>query len=682
MGVKELPNIANYADLHLQPVRRLHITVEVIDKDGNVIETIQGLSTGGSINVSGSSLIRRTGNLSFVLIDSFLPKKGSILWMTNKIRVYAGIENLSSSDAVVTHFCLGTFYITEPKVDISNDSNSISITLQDNMMRWEQEELETKLKIDAGTPLNTAVSSLMSLYGEWNVSVEFTDLKIPYTLEFEEGETIMSVLTTIRDLYMDWECFYDVDGTFVFRKMEIQKENGEPIAWRFEKESDLITSLSVGFTYKDIKNRVVVIGQINDKTGITPKAESSITLETSPFHKNEIGVKTKVITESSYGTVLQCESRARYELFKMSTFQEKITISTVPIYYLDANNVIEVVSRLSPEAEQYVIDSISIGLGVGDEMSIQGHKLYYDHFDTNGTLAKYQQTADIVINGIQNLGWLSLAEKRISDYFGLEGDGSKLIVRFEYQGKLGITAYVTGYVGDRVQTLTIDLADFEGSSGDSGDNGVSKADYSDRILGHEMVHAVMNNSLSVKKTMMMPEWFKEGVAEFLHGADERLKTLIVTDNAIDNSLLTGLVSRSIELLNGAVWQSESKDYGASYIILKYLDSKFSVGKNMKTFMWSIKQSVSAGDVAVKEAIVENTGLASYEEFVRDFNTHAVNYLKFNVTLNIGQDEVDTGSIGGSDHHGSSDLNAEDVFDNTQAVEGVSAVGFKVEFQRP
>jgi hypothetical protein len=682
MSNKDLPKIANYADLHLQPVRKLHITVEALDHNNRTIETIQGLSTGGSLSVSANSLIRRAGSLSFVLFDFLLPKEGSILWMTNKIRVYAGIEDLSTSEGTVTHFCLGTFYLSEPQISVTRDSREITIDLEDNMMRWEQKELENKLVIEAGTPLHTAVSSLMNLHGEWNTEIEFTELQVPYKLEFNEGDTILDILTKLRNLYMDWECFYDVDGTFVFRRMDIQKPYGEPIAWRFEREADLITTYKESFTYKNVRNRVVVIGAMDERTGLTPRAEATISLETSPFHRNKIGEKTKVFTENELSTMEQCDAKARYELFKASTFQKQLEINTIPIYYLDGNNVIEVRNPNTNEVEPYIIDAIQIGLGIEEEMSLSCHKLYYNHFEINSSLDKYRESADLVIDGIMNKGWLSLSEKRVRDYYGLEGDGSKVIVRFEYGSKYGTTAYVTGYDNDSIQTLTIDLADFESPIGDSGDIGQTKAEYSDRVLGHEMVHIVMNSAFGVSKTMQMPDWFKEGVAEFIHGADERLKASIVTNGFIDPVKVTGLVQTATDLLNGSLWQSLSDFYSAGYVIAKYIDTKLSAGKDYKTLMASIKASSETGDLAIQNAIVENTDFATFEDFVTNFSNNAENYIKYNISLNVDADEVDTGSIAGSDHRGTVDLSAEQIFNNSLANRGESARGFTVEFDRP
>ena len=683
MGVRDIPNISNYASLHLQPVRGLAVTVEVLDKDLRQLDTIQGIATGGNISVSNSSLIRRTGSLSFTLFDYLLPQKQSLLWITNRIRVYAGLQDLTSSEGQYTHFCLGTFYITEPSVSISNDNRSISIELQDNMMRWEQEELENKLVIEAGAPLHSAVQSIMRSFGEWNVLVDFTDLTIPYKLEFNEGESLVNILTQLRDLYMDWECFYDVDGTFIFRKMQIQRPDGEPVAWSFKGSADLITSFKESFAYSGVKNKVVVVGAMNERSGITPKAEAKIANVESPFHENEIGVKKTVITENSYGTIQQCDSRARYELFKMSNFQEKIDISSLPIYFLDGNDIIEVMSS-NGKLSKYVIESIGFGLGIGDEMSISAYKLYYDNADDiESSLEGVREIANRVIDGIKNKGWLSLSEQRIYDYYGLAGNGNKLFIEFEKGARYGTTAYVTGYLNETRQTLTIDVADFDSSiDSDSGDTGAGKAEYSDRILGHEIVHAVMNDAFTVNKTRLMPAWFKEGASEFIHGADERLKLSIVENGVISDAKLDNLVDMAVKMLKDDYWDGKSDSYSAGYVIMKYLDKKLVGKKNMKTLMNSIRLSTKSGSIALKESIVENTSFSTYNEFVLDVQGNLKEFITTKITLNLDGDEVDTGSIGGSDHRGTSPLNAEDVFDNSKAEVGVMLKNFEVIINMP
>ncbi|KYG38157.1 hypothetical protein AZF08_20070 [Bacillus gaemokensis] len=680
MSGKNIPNIANYADLHLQSIRKLYITVEVLDEEMNTIETIQGLSTGGDISISNSSLIRRTGNLSFVLLDSLRPTEGSLLWMTNRIRVYAGIEDLTSSDGTITHFCLGTFYITEPSVDISPENRTTTIALQDNMMRWEMEQLENKIVIDADTPIHTAITEILHLYGEWKADIQFTTLTVPYKLEFNEGDTVLDIIETLRDLYMDWEAYYDVDGTFVFRKMQIQREDGEPVSWVFNGESNHITTFGENYTYKNVKNKVVVIGRMDDKTGLTPKAEVSLAKEDSPFHESKIKVRKKVVVDTKLTTLSQCESSARYELFKASNFQEQLAITSVPVYFLDGNDIIEVYNFVSKKVERYIIDSISTGLGVKDNMTINAHKMYYDTIEVDSSLTEAREIATIVEDGIMNKGWLSLSEQRIKNYYGLVGSGADVTVRFENGEKHGVTAYVAGYMGTKRQVLTIDLADFKSNGDDNGNTGAGKEEYSDRILGHEVVHLLMNDVFGVEKTRLMPTWFTEGSAELLHGADERLKFSIVDNGVINNTKLNNLISLATRMLKDNYWEDTSDSYSAGYVIMKYLDKKIVDGKDMKSVMNSIKSSTKSGGEAVKDAIIANTAFTTYDAFINDFTANAVNYVK-SIRLNLTGDEIDTGSIAGYDHRGTTALNAEAIFDNSKAVQGKALESFNVNFDR-
>ncbi|MCY9056049.1 hypothetical protein MOE90_20605 [Bacillus spizizenii] len=671
--------LADYATLHLQPIRRLHVTIEVLNDDNETIEVLQGKSTAGNINNEGTSLMRRTGNLTLVLFDYLLPNQASLLWMTNKIRVYAGIDNLRSTDATPTHFCLGTFYITEPNVSISRDNRTISISLEDRMSKWSEEQFENKLIIEAETPVSVAVKSILSVAGETNIDhIEESDLLVPYQIEFAQGSTVEDALKKILDLYMDWEAYYNTEGNFVYQKMTMQYDRDLTPAWTFPEDSQLLLTFNENYTYKGVKNRIVVFGTMDETTGITPRSQADL-VPSLTFGADNIGIRKKVIVESSYIKKEQCESKAKFELWKASTLQEKVSITCVPIYFLDSNDIIELWNPATKETVRYSISSINFGLGVNDTMQIQATKVYYDDV----ILDAHDAQVDHIIDMITNKGWLSIPEARIKQYYGLEGDGASLVVNFEYNESGGTTAYVTGYLGTTTQTLTIDLVDLGGSVGDNGDSGLpSKGDYADRIIGHEMVHAVMNNQCGMAKMDKAPVWFTEGSAEFIHGADERVKASIVEDGRINDEYLDYMIKRGVSVLKNESWNADSDDYSASYVIMKYIDKKITAGKDMRSFMATFKNSTSDGLTAVKEAIVANTGYSTFDEFVSDFEANGANFVKTKMTLNLDGDEVDTGSIGGSDHRGTKPLNAEDIFDESLAEAGVIAKGFKVTFERP
>jgi flagellin len=290
-----------------------------------------------------------------------------------------------------------------------------------------------------------------------------------------------------------------------------------------------------------------------------------------------------------------------------------------------------------------------------------------------------------IMDGIKNKGWLTQAEDRILDQFGLQGNGENLTIKFENDSPGGTAAYVTGSTGTTDQTLTIDLNDFSPSSGDSGDNGSGGAGYSDRVLAHEMVHAVMNSEFGVTDTIEMGSWFKEGSAELIHGGDERLESYI-SDGAggLDSAQVDNMVARATELLNGAEWNGDSKDYAAGYLIMKYVDDQATTsGNDMADIMTDVKSLVAAntGSDAVETAIANNTGAGDFATFVSNFSSLDAAAVGDFINFTDGA-EADTGAIGGSDNGGSA-LTAENVFDNTTDVTADQiSKNFTATFQDP
>ncbi|MFD2679315.1 flagellinolysin [Bacillus seohaeanensis] len=276
---------------------------------------------------------------------------------------------------------------------------------------------------------------------------------------------------------------------------------------------------------------------------------------------------------------------------------------------------------------------------------------------------------DNVLKGLKEGGWLQVAEQEIKDLYGITGQGSKLKVILEEGEPYGELASVGGTTA--MMELHIDLSDFDPATGENGSNSLGPGYYADRVIAHEMVHAVMNDAFGAVKTNAMQKWFKEGSAEFIPGGDERLKGVIGTSGSIDSTKVTDLVTRATNLLNGedslgdpVTWNGDNTDYSAGYVIMKYVETKLTSGKDFTDLMGHIKASSSAGDLAVEEAIEANTSFATFDDFITDFKSNAGTYIN-GLSLDWGTDETDTGSIKGSDH-GGTDFNAENIIDESLA----------------
>lgn len=668
-------------DVHMHPIRNLEITIQVLDeRTQEVIETITGKADSGDVNMDSNSLIRRTLSLTMSVDPDLFPKPDSLMWFGKILRVYAGLTDMTENDRQL-NFLLGTFWLDEGGYSIDDGASTLDFSLSDKMTKYEDVETEYAIIIPQGVPIDEAIRLVMESVGE----TEFGEMQVlnrnyvvPYTLEYGIGENVMSIIEEVRDLYMDCVCGYNIKGQFEFKKLNIQRQTdvAEP-KFQFDANAsdraDLTLSFDESYNLKEIRNRIIVYGGTNELTGMTPRGEVRITDPDSPFNIDAIGERKKIMIEDGLFTNDQCVSWGRYHAWKLSNFQEVANIDTVPIYILDAHDIIEVTHPYTGKIERYMIDDFSLGLGVDETMSITAHKLYYVTLEYGEEVVELIQHFE---NGIYNWGWLSLGEQRIHEAFNMSGSGeATLTVRFIDNVLGGMQASVTSYDTTKNQTMLIDLADFSGldPTSPSGDNGRSTGDYADRVLGHEMFHAVINDYLGHSKVLGIPLWFNEGMAEFLHGARERFSVSYIDLN--DEDKKQAMIDRASDMFDG-LWAGDNNDYAVAYMMAIAIyeaqtsqewDGMFQRLRESENislnFLYKLLPNLGTSHVEIK-SILLNT-MRNMDVWGKLFD----------------KTEVDTGSVGGEyfmNLYGTP-LTAETVFNNADAT--IDSIGFNLRIER-
>ena len=667
------------ASVMRQPIRNLQTTIQILDDDNTIIDTITGRVTDGSINYSATSLTRRTGTLKMIVDQQYLPSNKSVIWFNKRVRVYQGIVDLTHYPREAVNFLLGTFWIDESALSISENSRSISITLSDKMNKWDGLGLENQLKIEHGTPMSEAMRGIMELIGETDFGYMYSSNEkevMPYDYKKEVGTDIMDIIEDFRDMYMDFICGYNVLGQFEYRKIEMQKKDeSRQVKWDFDStivdRADLTLSFSEAYNLKDVKNRVVIVGSTSTKTGYTPQGSVKVTDASNVFNVDAIGTRTKVIKNSDLTNDLQCVSQARYEIWKSAHFQEKVTIETVPVYPLQPNDLIIITNPVTKKSYRYMIDTISTDLGVDGRMSIDAHKLYYLGLDY-GT--SEMPIVAAIKNGIEKLGWLSLAEQRIKDCYGISGDGKNtIIIRFVVNQVGGEQASTTAYLTSRNQTMELDIKDFEklDLKSENGDVGRSKGDYADRVLGHEMFHAVCNDFYGAPKTIDMPIWFKEGFAELLHGGKDRYET--IGGYTTYEEKKKALIARARKQLNG-FWESTSEDYVSAYLIAAAMYYLCGSKESLQAMFQRLEQAENVNlNFLYKALPLTETAPQMIDKVIEEMEQMPLWQYLNDIS------DTDTGSIGGNHMMNiyNRPLNAEDVFNNQEAT--CASLGFKLRY---
>ncbi len=273
---------------------------------------------------------------------------------------------------------------------------------------------------------------------------------------------------------------------------------------------------------------------------------------------------------------------------------------------------------------------------VGKTTQFNGQTLFSQDASSIGGDDKVRK----VIDGLKT-GWLGSAEAMIKKYYGIEADGAGLELRLgNTDGPSNVLAYVEGTTGSGKWSnlsLNLDMADFGG--GGTADGGASPM-YSDRIVAHEMTHAIMARSMNFDS---LPKWFVEGTAELIHGADERLR------GAIAGSSVAAVVS-------GASGPNPS--YEGAYAASRYLHDRLKqlgVDGGMKGLMTYMSKNQGATlDTALNA--VTNGAYTDAGAFMADFQANGANFI--NTRMNLVN--ADTGAIGGLDADGGPSSDAKDV----------------------
>lgn len=277
--------------------------------------------------------------------------------------------------------------------------------------------------------------------------------------------------------------------------------------------------------------------------------------------------------------------------------------------------------------------------------------------------------ADDVTEKLQT-GWLKDAEALVTAAFGLTGGGATMNIELERGGSGGTAAYVTvPSVGKATElTMTIDLDDFAPVTDE---HGGSYPFYGDRIIAHEMVHAMMATNINNEDT---PTWFKEGAAEFVHGGDERVESSL-------GGATPQTAQQLIDGINGG-WPGTSDAYAGAYMAVRYMDTLAQANGSNITNIFSDLSGGANLDTAIANNINAGTGVTDAASLLAAASTAAAaigtdsshaDWSNFRIVLDAGA-EADTGSAVGSDSGYGGATTAEDIIgtpDDTQSEDALT-----------
>lgn len=383
-----IPTQTDYDLIQLKS-RNMKIKVDVLNFDFQTINSLEGRVVDGSIGVDANSDIRRTCNLTLVVDQSDkMISPGGELWLDKFIKVYTGMDNPRNNNTTVW-WNMGIFLINNPNSVYNVNTNSVTFEGLDLMAKLTGRRNGQLPAVTTMVPAESDIADVVKqiitqLGGFEKYIIEDVGYKIPYDIKKEMGSTIYDLLVEIRDLYANWEMFFDVDG--VFHWQQIPDGENEPIIIDFDQLTQaLIISDSIDVDFENVKNNIIVYGRLLD-TGEQVMATATDNLNGSPYNIDSIGQINYIVDDERIYNNDLAQQRANYELFLHARMNDAIALEIVPIYWLnDVNIKINYTNEEIGIEGEYLIKTLNIPLGINSTMTINAIKIYPDEPTTIGS---------------------------------------------------------------------------------------------------------------------------------------------------------------------------------------------------------------------------------------------------------------------------------------------------------
>ena len=454
----------------MQNIQSRYVKIELLNYQFQTVDTLEGVATGGSISIDSSSDVRRTASLTLIINNSsFEVSSGGKIWLDRYIRIWIGIYSFVTQEVEWTN--CGIYIIDAPSYSYDVATNTLELSLMDLMAKLTGIRNGylpgVPVVLKAGENIRQAIIDTLALGGFTNYIVEEAPSPgvIPNDLEFSQGSTVYDLLAGLRDIYPNFEIFFDENGTFFYK--EIPSGNDDPILIDDTLWSNIVISEKIDVDFQNVKNSIEVYGRthdpsyfsssttvsgntinltiadisvynVNDMFGFTltnnpgytnmyikinslpavplrmSDGVTSATINSeqgevyycivyrngymeflghlqaygfaedtnpnSPFYVNStVGRIRLPLMDGDYANCISDElaqERAEYELYLHTNMNNSVTLTCIPVPWMNVNIKISYTTKTDNQTNQYLIKSINYGLGIEDTMTIEMVKFY------------------------------------------------------------------------------------------------------------------------------------------------------------------------------------------------------------------------------------------------------------------------------------------------------------------
>lgn len=243
----------------------LYLSVQIKNKDDVIIDEIHGMIDGGSFSIDATSDVRRTMSITMTPIKddgstiwngvmpnaTFDMSERANLWINNKEILQCGIKNIRTGE--IKWYQIGVFVLQDESLTYDATTHEMTINCGDLMLylnstlngqlgqltikipAYEEDENGNPTKYSVirdamvktitqlGGVQNYLVDDIGELDGMAQYNPDYQQYRnahplwnnVPYDLEFSAGCSVLDIIGKLRDLYPNYETYFDEYGVFV-----------------------------------------------------------------------------------------------------------------------------------------------------------------------------------------------------------------------------------------------------------------------------------------------------------------------------------------------------------------------------------------------------------------------------------------------------------------------------------
>lgn len=341
--------------------------VEWLRVDETVESTIVADILGGSITVNRNNGSRRTCSVNLQGTPDLLPDVYGI-WVKKKFKLWMGFI-INGEEYFLPQ---GIFVLTDPNYNSSPSGLDVTITGTDKFSLLNGELgglLKDIYQISAGINVNNAVRTILTAFGDPKQPImDISSQTFPYDIRKSQDENIGDMLKEIAE-FSARNIFYDEDGYLNF--VDDINDEAKGSIWDFNDSLDSFSYLDGSYTsqFTEVRNLVKVIGV--NVNGTIPMGTAINELPITGTEVSRIGEIPKVVLNDYISTNTEALNLANYMLKRLCVLGVSGSVGAVKMPHLDVDKIITITdSQLGYNRKRFLIDNISLGLGVDDGATI------------------------------------------------------------------------------------------------------------------------------------------------------------------------------------------------------------------------------------------------------------------------------------------------------------------------